>query len=117
MPQHYEVDPTEEENNYKEFLLNRLELMSDLSISLRKSYVENTANREDFFNLVSLTIELWTQIYPKIRGSVLEKKFGKYHVFYANPRLLLVPKYENYLWLLIFDIRIAYEELGLTRTN
>jgi len=110
----YEPQTAEEKEAYHQFLLNRLELLSDLSISVRKSYTENVDNRKDHYMLISLAVELWEQLYPKIQGTDLEQKFKKFMPFYINPRYFLLPKYENYIWLLIFEIRIAYEQLGLT---
>ena len=107
--------PTEEENHFKQFLLQRLEWLSDLSVSVRKSYVENNANREDHFKLVALSVELWQQLYPMITGTKLEKNFKKFMPFFVEPRILLKPKYESYLWLLVFQIRMSFEELGLTK--
>jgi len=110
----YEPYQTEEEANYRQFLLEKLELLSDLSVSIRKSFIENRANREDQYALISLAVELWEQLYPKIQGTKLENNFKKFLPFFINPRLLLSKKCENLVWLLVFEIRMAYEELGLT---
>jgi len=102
---------------YKRFLLERLELISDLSVSLRKSYTQNKANREDHHNLVSLSIELWEQLYPKVRNTELQEEFEKFLPFYENPRLFFLPGMTRRLWQLVFVIRMAYENLGLCRVK
>jgi hypothetical protein len=112
--QQYDPYQTEEEANYRQFLLEKLELLSDLSVSLRKSFTENKANREDQYSLISLSVELWGQLYPKIQGTDMEASFKRFLPFYINPRLFLSSKCENLIWLLTFEIRVAYEELGLT---
>ena len=104
-------------DEYKRFLLERLELISDLSVSLRKSYTENRANREDHHNLVSLSIEMWEQLYPKVKNTSLEKEFKKFLPFYENPRLFFLPGMTRRLWQLVFVLRMAYEELGLCRVK
>lgn len=114
MQDEYNTPITEQEANYREFLLERHEILSNLSVNLRKSYTENRANREAQFQLISLALELWQQLFPKVQGTELEKDFKKFTPFYVNPRFFLLPKYENYLWLLVFQIRLAYEQLGLT---
>jgi hypothetical protein len=102
---------------YRQFLLTRLELISDLSVSLRKHYTQNRADREDHHNLVSLAIETWEQLYPKVRNTPLEKEFRKFLPFYQNPRLFFLPGMTQRLWQLVFLIRMAYEDLGLCRVK
>jgi hypothetical protein len=104
-------------DEYRRFLLERLELISDLSVSLRKHYTQNRADREDHHNLVSLAIETWEQLYPKVRNTALEEEFRKFLPFYENPRLFFLPGMEKRLWQLVFLIRMAYEELGLCRVK
>jgi hypothetical protein len=116
---HYQEDAEllDKGDEYRRFLLERLELISDLSVSLRKSYTQNKADREDHHNLVSLAIETWEQIYPKIRNTALEDEFRKFLPFYENPRLFFLPGMTRRLWHLTFLIRLAYEELGLCRVG
>jgi hypothetical protein len=115
--EYYTAETAEQSSEYKAFLLSRLELMSDLSVSLRKHYTQNRADKEDHHNLVSLAIEMWAQLYPKIQGTGLEKEFKKFLPFYKNPRLFFLPKMERRLWHLVFLIRMAYEEQGLCRVR
>ena len=115
--EYYSPDIVEQSSDYRGFLLQRLTLMSDLSVSLRKHYTQNRADREDHHNLVSLAIELWSQLYPKIRGTYLEIEFKKFLPFYQNPRLFFLEGMEKRLWQLVFLIRIAFEEQGLCRVR
>ena len=115
--EYYSPDIVEQGTDYKVFLLQRLTLISDLSVSLRKHYTQNRADREDHHNLVSLAIEMWAQLFPKIRGSYLEEEFKKFLPFYKNPRLFFLPGMEKRLWQLVFLIRMAYEEQGLCRVR
>jgi len=114
---YYSPEVTEHPSEYKQFLLTRLELISDLSVSLRKHYTQNKADREDHHSLVSLAVEMWAQLYPKVRGTFLEPEFKKFLPFYKNPRLFFLPKMEKRLWHLVFLIRMAYEEQGLCRVE
>jgi len=114
---YYSPELTEQPSEYKQYLLTRLELISDLSVSLRKHYTQNRADREDHHNLVSLTVEMWMQLYPKIRGTSLEPEFHKFLPFYKNPRLFFLPGMEKRLWQLIFVIRMAFEAQGLCRVK
>jgi hypothetical protein len=115
--EYYGSDVVEQPSNYKQFLLERLELISDLSVSLRKNFTLNKANREDHHSLVSLAIEMWAQLFPKVRGTDLEEEFLKYLPFYNNPRLFFLKGMEKYLWHLVFLIRLAFEEQGLCRVR
>jgi len=113
--EYYSPDIVEQPTEYKAFLLQRLTLLSDLSVSLRKHYTQSRADREDHHNLVSLAVEMWTQLYPKVRGTYLEDEFKKFIPFYKNPRLFFLPRQEKKLWQLVFLLRLAFEEQGLCR--
>jgi len=104
---------TYEEEKYRQFLLERYILMSDLKVSLRKSFNQGEANREDHHNLISISLELWEQLYPNIMDTELEPKFRKFLPIYETQgRLFLHKKYEKYLWYLCFLINVAFEKLG-----
>jgi len=104
---------TYEEEKYRQFLLERYILMSDLKVSLRKSFNQGEANREDHHNLISISLELWEQLYPNIMDTELEPKFRKFLPIYETQgRLFLHQRYEKYLWYLCFLINVAFEKLG-----
>jgi hypothetical protein len=60
---------------------------------------------------------MWAQLYPKVRGTSLEKDFKAFLPFYKNPRLFFLPGMEKRLWELVFLIRMAFEEQGLCRVK
>lgn len=118
MPSEMEYDVTEQASDtpsYKEYLLDHYETMCDLAISLRKSYLNNQQNRDAHFALISISIELWNQIFPKIEKSALKNSFRKWKTFVLEPRLFLMHKYENLIWSFIVHIRMGFEYLGLTK--
>jgi len=106
----------EREIGYQEYLLERFITLSDLTVNLRKAYLNGLANREDHYTIISLAVELWAQIFPKVVGGYpdVEKRLRRYMPFYVEPKLFLLPDYEQYLFLLLFDLRYAFEKLGLT---
>ena len=105
----------EEEIGYKDYLLKKYIEMCELATRLRKSYIEGRSDRETHFQLVSLIIELWLQILPKVQGRKdLEDRLRRYTVFYINPILFFQEGYEKLLWMMIFVLRYAFESLGLT---
>ena len=97
----------EEEIGYKDYLLKKYIEMCELATRLRKSYIEGRSDRETHFQLVSLIIELWLQILPKVQGRELENRLRRYTVFYINPILFFQEGYEKLLWMMIFDLRYA----------
>jgi len=105
----------EEEIGYREYLLKKYVEMCELATQLRKSYIEGKSDRETHYRLVSLAIDLWLQILPKVQGKAnLEERLKRYVVFYVNPILFFQEGYEKLLWMMIFDLRYAFESLGLT---
>lgn len=109
----YSPYATYEEEQYRQFLLERYILMSDLKVSLRKSYNQGEANREDHHNLISIALELWEQLYPNVMDTNLEPKFRKFLPIYETQgKLFLTTRYEKYLWYLCFLINVAFEQLG-----
>lgn len=111
-----EVAPEQasETTSYREYLLDRYELMCDIAINLRKSYLHNRENRDAHFALISISCELWNQLFPKIQKSDLKGDFKKWIPFVLDPRLFLERKYENMIWLFLFHIRMGFEHLSLT---
>lgn len=109
----YSPYATYEEEQYRAYLLERYILMSDLKVSLRKSFNQGQANRDDHHNLISVTLELWEQLYPNIMDTELEEKFKKFLPFWMSQgRLFLEERYEQFLWYLCFLINVAFEKLG-----
>jgi len=112
-PEVYSPYATYEEEQYRAYLLERYVLMSDLKVSLRKSFNQGQANRNDHHNLISIALELWEQLYPNIMDTDLEPKFKKFLPFWMSQgRLFLEAKYEHFIWYLCFLINIAFEKLG-----
>jgi len=113
--EYYDESEQASQSSYKDFLLKRFELMSDIAITLRKSYIKNHENRESHFSLISISCELWSQISPKIDGTPLGKDFKNWIPFVLEPKLFLEPDYENMIWLFVFHIRMGFEHLGITK--
>ena len=47
------------ESTYKEYLLDRFKLMSDIAITVRKSYIKNQENRDSHVSMISIAVELY----------------------------------------------------------
>ena len=103
------------ESSYKEYLLDRFKLMSDIAITVRKSYIKNQENRDSHVSMISIAVELWNQISPKMDGTPLETQFKNWIPFVLEPRLFFEQDYENMVWLFIYHIRVGFEHLGLTK--
>ena len=104
---------TYEEEQYRQYLMERYIIMSDLKVSLRKSFNQGQANREDHHNLVSISLELWEQLYPNIMDTDLEEKFKPFLPFWMSQgKLFFTKEYEQFIWYLCFLINIAFEKLG-----
>lgn len=104
---------TYEEAKYREYLLERYILMSDLKVNLRKSFNQGEANRRDHHNLISISLELWEQLYPNIMDTELESRFKDFLPFWMSQgRLFLMKDYEHFIWYLCFLINVAFEQLG-----
>ena len=115
MEEYEERRLVEEEIGYREYLLKKYMEMCELATQLRKSYIEGKSDRETHYRLASLAIELWLQILPKVQGKKdLEDRLRDYVIFYVNPILFFLEGFENYLWKMIFELRYAFESLGLT---
>lgn len=109
----YSPYTTYEEDRYRQFLLERYFIMSDLKVNLRKSFNQGEPNREDHHNLISVTLELWEQVYPNIMDTDLEEQFKLFLPFYISQgKLFLDENYEQFLWYLCFLVNIAFERLG-----
>jgi len=112
-PESYSPYATYEAQEYRAYLLERYIIMSDLKVNLRKSFNQGQANREDHHNLISVSLELWEQLYPNIMDTDLEEKFKKFLPFWMSQgRLFLDKNYEHFIWYLCFLINIAFERLG-----
>jgi len=70
-------DTTEQasESSYKDYLLERFKLMSDIAITVRKAYIKNQESRESHVSMISIACELWNQISPKMDETPLEAQF------------------------------------------
>ena len=104
---------TYEEEHYRQYLLERYIIMSDLKVNLRKSFNQGMSDRESHHNLVSISLELWEQLYPNIMDTDLEEKFKVFLPFWMSQgKLFFSKEYEHFIWYLCFLINIAFERLG-----
>ena len=109
------TEQAKDTESYKQWLIDAFKEMSEYSVDLRHSYIRNEENREAHFKMMSILIELWIQLFPKMQGTKHEKNFKQWLPFIVEPRLFLVPKYEQLIWLMESHIRMGFEHLGLTK--
>lgn len=101
--------------SYSDHLRELLILIDATSIELRQSYLYYIENRTAHYKLVSLLVQAYLDLVPKVTNNpILAKKFIKWTKVADNPRLLLQPRYEKLVWELQLLIREAYEHLGIT---
>jgi len=113
--QYSETTEQASESSYKEYLVDRFKLMSDIAITVRKSYIKNQENKNSHVSLISIAVELWNQISPKMNDTPLEEDFKNWIPFILEPRLFFEKDLENMIWLFIYHIRVGFEHLGLTK--
>ena len=113
--EYYSETEQASESSYKEYLLDRFKLMSDIAITLRKSYIKNQENSGSHISMISIACELWNQISPKMDNTPLEQQFKNWIPFVLEPRLFLETDYESMIWLFIYHIRMGFEHLGITK--
>lgn len=109
------LEQARETEEYRQWLVDAFKEMSEHSINLRNSYIRNEEDRDSHFKMISIAIELWIQLFPKIQGSRYEQQFKQWLPFVMEPRMFLIPKYEQLIWLMESHIRMGFEHLGLTR--
>jgi len=104
--------------SYADHMRDFLKAIDYYSVELRQSYIYGKENREAHFRLISLLCQAWIQLFPKIMNKPeLADNFKKWMPVVYEPKRLLLPKYENLIWLFEIHIRMGFEYLGLTNID
>ena len=105
-----------EGESYAEHLRSFLKAIDTTSVELAESYIWSRENRLAHFRLISLCRQTWIQLFPKVMyNERLAENFKQWMPVIYDPKILLIPRYENLIWNLVMDIRDAFEHLGLTK--
>ena len=105
------VEYAQAEDKYKDALIDMWAACAEKAIFLRKKYLLNESDNELLSEFVSLLVEMFVQLEPKVEGTE-GIDLEKYESVVSDPELLMQDPAK--IWELYRELRGALEVLRIT---